>query len=299
MGSIQSLRRTLLRGGAVAGIGALLCLAKPCWQAGAIEALFLICIPALAWILAAGSRARIKDWWTGVALECTAAIPLFFILYVLLWQAPFAPGNFTSLAAETSLFLFNLSDRFPSLLLACAPAPAAGILYAMLRAPVAANMPRWKSSLARWKSDRAGNPRRWFQFSLRTVSILFVVMTLWFGMILNEAREQREAVKALEALGWTVQYDWQRLSFAGFPNVVFRSHANAPFTASVNDLQDVFHNVEVVYYVKKSIRDDPPIREAIPHLQRLPKLKAVQGFGVGSKEINAALKTALPHCEVY
>ena len=292
MGGIQNFRRTLLNGGAIAGVGALLCLAKPSWQAGAIEAVFLICIPALAWILAARSRARLKDWWTGVALECTAAIPLFLVLYVQYWRAPFIPGPFTSLAAEASLFLYNVSDRFPSLLLACAPAPAAGILYAMLRAPVVV-------SIARWKADRAGNPRRWFQFSLRTVSILFVVMTLWFGMILNEAREQREAVKALEALGWTVQYDWQRLSFAGFPNVVFRSHANAPFTASVNDLQDVFHNVEVVYYVKKSIRDDPPIREAIPHLQRLPRLKRVQGLGVGSKEIDAALKTALPQCEVY
>lgn len=308
--------RSVLTVSTTAGIGALLCLAKPCWQAGAIEALLLICIPALAWSHVVRSVGRMKDWWTGVALECTAAIPLFWVLYVQYWRAPFTSGPFTSFDAQTSLFLFNLSDRFPSLLLACAPAPTAGILYAMLRAPLAASIARGKASLARWKADRAANPRRWFQFSLRTVSLLLVVMMLWFGMILNEAREQREAVKALESLDWTVQYDWQKqFSFSAttpwlakplaaptqnpWEHVYFRSLSKPPLTAAIHvDAQNVFHNVEKVYFVRKGPQEDPTIRRSIPFLQRLPRLQSVQMIGVGSVEVMDELKAALPHCQV-
>jgi hypothetical protein len=34
-------------------------------------------------------------------------------------------------------------------------------------------------------------------------------LTVWLGVIVDRAREQREAVKAIEALGGEIYYDWQ------------------------------------------------------------------------------------------
>ena len=52
--------------------------------------------------------------------------------------------------------------------------------------------------------------RRWLQFSLRTLLVLVLVIGCgfgWLGMKLRKAREQREAVKAIEKLGGWVSYE--------------------------------------------------------------------------------------------
>jgi hypothetical protein len=49
------------------------------------------------------------------------------------------------------------------------------------------------------------SPRRWFQYSLRTLLIfvtLFAVACSWFAVKLGQARRQREAVEALFILGY-------------------------------------------------------------------------------------------------
>lgn len=49
--------------------------------------------------------------------------------------------------------------------------------------------------------------RRWFQFSLRTMLVLMLAFGCgfgWLGMKVKQAREQREAVKAIEKLGGRV-----------------------------------------------------------------------------------------------
>ncbi len=52
-------------------------------------------------------------------------------------------------------------------------------------------------------------PRRRLQFSLRTMLVLVVICSLpcgWLGMKLKQAKEQREAVNAIERLGGIVLY---------------------------------------------------------------------------------------------
>lgn len=52
--------------------------------------------------------------------------------------------------------------------------------------------------------------RRWLQFSLSSIFLLVTVLGVWLGIVVNEARKQREAVAAIEAAGarW-VAYDYQ------------------------------------------------------------------------------------------
>src|SRR6185437_11305871 len=60
------------------------------------------------------------------------------------------------------------------------------------------------------------SPRRYLTFSLRTLFVLTTVFAVWLGVVVNRAREQREAVKAIEALGGTVAYDWDEFPFDPF-----------------------------------------------------------------------------------
>src|SRR3569623_2086670 len=76
------------------------------------------------------------------------------------------------------------------------------------------------------KTDPMFRPhRRYLTFSLRTLFILLTMFADWTATIVNRAREQREAVKAIEALGGEVLYgpfailNWQRTGNDYFQNV--------------------------------------------------------------------------------
>lgn len=54
--------------------------------------------------------------------------------------------------------------------------------------------------------------RRWLRFSLRTLLVFVVVLSVpltWFAWRLEKARRQREAVEAILGLGGVVAYDYQ------------------------------------------------------------------------------------------
>ena len=51
--------------------------------------------------------------------------------------------------------------------------------------------------------------RRWFQFSLRTIFIVMTLLALWLGYITHRARQQKQAVEAIEKLGGEVSYDYE------------------------------------------------------------------------------------------
>ena len=56
--------------------------------------------------------------------------------------------------------------------------------------------------------------RRWFQFRLRTLLIVVLVLSLplsWFGARLRKARRQRETVEEIRQAGSTAHYDWERM----------------------------------------------------------------------------------------
>src|ERR1700676_2985640 len=55
-------------------------------------------------------------------------------------------------------------------------------------------------------------PRRWYQYSLRTLLIFVTLVGSglgWLGMKMREARQQQAAVVAIESAGGRVQYDYQ------------------------------------------------------------------------------------------
>ena len=62
---------------------------------------------------------------------------------------------------------------------------------------------------------------RWYQFSLRTLLIGVLVLSLplsWFACRMQKARRQREAVEAIERAGGLVIYDWQSSGFGFEPS---------------------------------------------------------------------------------
>ncbi len=59
------------------------------------------------------------------------------------------------------------------------------------------------------KDDLPKRKRRWFQFSLRSLMIVFTLFALWLAWLANRAHRQRTAVAAVMELGGTVSYDYQ------------------------------------------------------------------------------------------
>jgi hypothetical protein len=54
--------------------------------------------------------------------------------------------------------------------------------------------------------------RRWYQFSQRTLLVLVLLVSIglsWLGIKMNQARRQREVVKAILEAGGAVYYDYE------------------------------------------------------------------------------------------
>ncbi len=63
---------------------------------------------------------------------------------------------------------------------------------------------------------------RWKTISVRGLLLLVLLIALWLGWMANKAREQREAVAALQQFGGFVHYDWE---FTGGPVKVPRGNS--------------------------------------------------------------------------
>jgi hypothetical protein len=171
--------------------------------------------------------------------------------------------------------------------------------------------------------------RRFLQFSLRTFLILLTVGCIWLGWKVERARRQREAVKAIEAIGGVVQYDWQgdigswavwysggnyesrfvpadkvlrvpawlRQSlgddfFQRVNAVIFRSHQAEYFNHEGATVQRAFGN-------KIRAAD---IEAVIPLLQSLPDLQTISLEGdmtaIIGKEVENKLRVSFPQCRI-
>ena len=69
-------------------------------------------------------------------------------------------------------------------------------------------------------------PRRRLQFSLRTLMVLVVIVSLplgWLACRLNQAREQRAVIDAIHALGGSTEYDGESGSYkeGSYPSMAF------------------------------------------------------------------------------
>ena len=140
--------------------------------------------------------------------------------------------------------------------------------------------------------------RRWFQYSLRSFLVLLTAVAVWLGVVVNRAREQREAVKAIEALGGYVIYDWQLQPSPGGGSAMKpdpKPAAPAWIRRLIGDdffqeakwagLQDSSHGPK-----------DSHVLEAVPHFQRLRGLEQVWlPWGPVTFEEAAA---ALPKCQM-
>jgi hypothetical protein len=153
--------------------------------------------------------------------------------------------------------------------------------------------------------------RRWFQYSLRSFLVLLTAVAVWLGVIVNRAREQRETVKAIEALMGRVQYDWQpkmvevTVTLNGVQNVKGWRRENASNTAPdapdwlrrlVGD--EYFQEVEEIEFPYSSLPSQREIAALIPLLKRLRALKVIK-LRAASAGVQWALKEALPGCKVY
>lgn len=152
--------------------------------------------------------------------------------------------------------------------------------------------------------------RRYLSFSLRTLFVLTTAFAVWLGVVVNRAREQREAVKAIEALGGRVTYDWQpRLGetpsrIAGLyvlPPTNEKRFGPVWLRRLIGD--DFFQDVEIVQFrhdpfARGSAVSEQAIVEAIPQLKRLRKLRAITIPGKASNKAREEVKRALPACEV-
>jgi hypothetical protein len=121
------------------------------------------------------------------------------------------------------------------------------------------------------------SPRRWLQFSLRGFFVLLTTLAVWLGVIVHRAREQREAVKAIEALEAIVGYD------------------TPPGPAWLRRLigDEYFQNA-----VDAAIFGETNALKSIPHLKRLRKLKTVAIIPAASCATMDQLKAALPNCKI-
>jgi hypothetical protein len=128
--------------------------------------------------------------------------------------------------------------------------------------------------------------RRWFQYSLRSFLVVVTALAVWLGVVVNRAREQREAVKAIEALGGDVIYEGED-PFAD-------AEPSGPAWLRRVVGNDFFDAVDVVILERKS-----DIVRSIPHLKRLRSLYAVYvPYNISTTSL-AELEAAVPHCKIH
>lgn len=147
--------------------------------------------------------------------------------------------------------------------------------------------------------------RRYLTFSLRTLFVMLTALGIWLGVIVNRAREQREAVKELEAEGVVAQYDWQPdlkdWDHVWSPAFVVRPSPTPKWAKGwLGD--DYFQRVEGICI--RSIKRDRTqiskdfVQGITPHLRRLPWLKIIRLDGSVPHEVEEALRSAVPGCEL-
>jgi Leucine Rich repeat len=118
--------------------------------------------------------------------------------------------------------------------------------------------------------------RRWLQFSLRTLMVLMLVLGCgfgWLGMKVKQAREQREAVKAIRAVGGDVVYDYQE--FADDFVVLHAPKPSSPEWLRERLGEDFFHNVVRVNLHGPKVGADclAQLRSPLGDLRHLRRLK--------------------------
>jgi hypothetical protein len=135
--------------------------------------------------------------------------------------------------------------------------------------------------------------------------VLLTVFAIWLGVVVNHAREQRDAVQAIEAMGGSVRYDWQpdlvRAEGMGAASDQFvmpladsnpRPAGPAWLRRLIGD--DYFQHVERVYI----IHPKADLLKSIPYLQQLRRVRRLTILASVPESTRNQLKAALPDCEI-
>lgn len=161
---------------------------------------------------------------------------------------------------------------------------------------------------------------RRLRFSLRSLLGVITGLALCLSFVthmIDSAREQRDAVEAIEDAGGVVQYDWapklvpQRpgtwqvvYEASHWSNLLSRDQGQPGGPKWLRELvgDDCFQEVESVSFVVDVGAGhrvaEARVRRAIPDLQRLSPLRRLTIDGQVSHELVAELKAALPRCDV-
>ena len=110
--------------------------------------------------------------------------------------------------------------------------------------------------------------RRWLRFSLRTFLLIVTVFCVWLGMLVNQARRQREAVEALRMSGFYVNYEHWRTD--GDPET-FNSSKELAAPTWLRNLtgDDFFPKVVAIRVLPTSSDEDYVQLAALPHIESL------------------------------
>jgi hypothetical protein len=136
--------------------------------------------------------------------------------------------------------------------------------------------------------------RRWLQYSLRSFLVVLTAFAIWLGVAVNRAREQREAVKAVEAMGGVVLYDWHISQIGNAP----AWEPQGPVWLRLFIGNEYFQKVEQVYLMGASAPTNDTIQKLILQCRRLRGLKAVIILRPVSEKSAAELNAQLWGCEV-
>ncbi len=139
--------------------------------------------------------------------------------------------------------------------------------------------------------------RRYLTFSLRTFFVLLTAFAVWLGLVVKRAREQAEAVEAIQSLGGLVVYDW---------HLLLSPDPSGNYNPEPEELKEGPAWLQRIVgddYFQEVVRaelffSEDKVLESIPHLKRLPRLKEVHIGDWMSEKTEDELSAALPYCRI-
>ncbi len=152
-------------------------------------------------------------------------------------------------------------------------------------------------------SARTSNRRRWFQFSLRGLLLLVVLVALGAyacRSYIEPYRRQRDALKVIGELGGTMETSaptaWQRWLFGDdFLNITLVDLAHCDDPEKVLTVVADLPHLEVLVVGGLSFQDE--------HLRRLHRLRSLRWLVLDSADVSpeavAAFEAALPQAHVH
>jgi hypothetical protein len=142
--------------------------------------------------------------------------------------------------------------------------------------------------------------RCYLQFSLRGFLVSLTAFAIWLSVIANRAREQQEAVKAIEAMGGAVYYDWQiEYEHSEKPGLLFSINHDKP-PPGPDWLRrligaEFFQDAEAVFL--DQFAPEGSALNAIPRIQQLRTVRILSPPRRLSAAARAKFKASLSVCE--